>query len=187
MKTIAETLRQDAEEKGATFGVYIGRLCPMHLGHQALVEGLLEVFPQNHAVFIGSCNRPISIRNLFSYGDRSDFVKAVFPRVRIAPLPDFETDESWFRALDDLIYILGAEPKNVIFIGGSKEDVDFFYNNGRTVHIVNRYTGPTKKVSGSEIRDAMIEKHSLDGLLDPKVISLVTERFPTRWSELRSR
>ena len=187
MKEIVTLLERDATTQGATFGVYVGRLCPMHAGHQTLIESLIEVFPENHAVLIGSCNKPISIRHLFSYADRGDFVKAVFPNARIAPLPDFETDASWFRALDDLLSVMGVNPMQAIYIGGSKEDVEFYYDNGRSVHIINRYNGPTTKVSGSEVRDAMIEKRSLYGLLDPKIIPLVQERFATRWSEVRSR
>ena len=187
MNNIIDALKVGAEKQGANFGVYVGRLCPMHFGHQAMIQALVEVFQEKHTVFIGSCNKTISIRHLFSYEDRSNFVRTIFPEIRIAPLPDFETDESWFRALDDMLVLAGADPLKAIYIGGCEEDVDFYYKYGRGVHIVNRYGGATVRVEGRQVRDALIEKRELDELLDPRIIDLVKVKFDIRWNEVRNR
>ena len=186
LPSIAE--RITAGRGAATFGVFVGRLCPMHLGHQAVIDGLVQAFGQKHVVLIGSCNHAISIRHLFSYGDRAEFVRSVFPDARVAPLPDFEDgNENWFRALDDTIALAGADPAQTVFVGGCREDVEFFYENGRQVHIVSRYGGDTVNISASEIRDALITGRPTAGMLDDRVAALVTSRFPARWATVRSR
>jgi FAD synthase len=191
MKTTATTAAIAKELKGlAKTGVYVGRFNPMHLGHQAMMGSIMEAFGDKHLILIGSCNHPISIRHLFNYKDRTEFIRLVYPQARIVGLPDFEGDDStWFQALDDIISVSGADPKNTVFIGGSREDVEFYYENGRNVHIINRYDGPTVKVSGSEIRDALIGKRtaSLRKVLDPRLIKPVSERFEIRWNEVRQK
>ncbi len=164
-------------------GVYVGRLNPIHVGHQALAQILIEAFPEEHLILIGSCAHPVSIRHLFKFRDRSLFVKELFPTARIAPLPDFESDEDWFHALEEIMRLVGLEPSETVFIGGCEEDVNFYHGQGFKVEIINRFDGTTKNVSGSEIRDCLIHGRSLDGLLDPKIIPLVEERFRIRWAE----
>lgn len=173
-------------------GAYVGRLNPMHLGHQALIRAMIEAFGAHHVVLVGSCNRPISLRHLFNYRDRVDFIRAVFPHARVVPLPDFEGDNaSWFQAHDDLFQAFGWPAGRVVYIGGSREDTQFISDNGRTVHVVNRFTGPTVHVSASQVRDTLIGQQFGDGvlhpMLDPRVANLVRERFPARWNEVRSR
>lgn len=180
-----EKLRQQGE-----FGVYVARVNPMHLGHQAMIETLVEAFGDRHVVLVGSCNRPISIRHLFNYRDRAQFIREAVPNARILPLPDFEGDnQTWFQVHDDFFRALAFDPRKVVYIGGCKEDTEFLFENGRAVHIVNRYSGPTLRVSASQVRDILIERRheELERVLDPRVAKLVLERFPTRWNEVRSR
>ena len=169
------------------FGVFVGRINPMHLGHQVQIDLLIKAFEKQHLVMLGSCNKPISIRHLFQHEDRSEFVHAVHPAARIVPLPDFDDNQSWFTALDHLIQASGGDPKETVFFGGCEEDVLFYNGTGRKVYIVNRFEGMTKNVSGTEIRDALIEKRSLEGLLDPQIIPLVQERFAVRWDQVRQK
>ncbi len=169
------------------FAVFVGRMNPMHLGHQFQIDMLIKAFRERHLLALGSCNKSVSIRHLFNYKDRSDFVRLVHPGTRIAPLPDFDNNELWFAALDDLIRASGGDPADVVFIGGSDEDVEFYGGTGRKVFILNRYAGITKNVSGAEVRDALMEKRELDGLLDPRIIPLVRERFALRWAEVRQK
>lgn len=178
----------DLKGAGAAAGVYVGRFSPMHLGHQAMIASLIDAYGDRHVVFIGSCNRPTSFRHLFTYEDRKDFIRAVFPNANIAPLPDFGDDRQWFGAMDDMLRLSGIDPAEAAYLGGSREDVEFYYENGRQAHIVNRYGGTTPNVSASEIRDALVERREgvLETFLDPRVAPLVKERFELRWKELRS-
>lgn len=167
--------------------LYVGRFCPMHVGHQAMIGGMVKAFPENHIVMIGSCNEPMSMRNLFSYGDRHDFIAEKFPSCRVVGIPDFGDDSSWFKYLDDLIALAGGNPETTAFIGGCREDVEWYYRTNRQVHIVNRFSGTTTNVSGTEIRDHLISRNRerLIELIDPQIIDIVQERFDLRWDEFR--
>ena len=166
------------------FGVYVGRLSPMHLGHQAQIDGLLRDFGDDHLVLIGSCNKAISFRHLFSYQDRAAIVHAVYPGLRLGPLADFEDDPCWFRALDDILQLAGINPAAATFVGGCQEDISFFIDAGREVKILNRFGGETPKVSATEVRDALIERRSIDGMVDPRVHDLIRTTFDKRWAAL---
>jgi nicotinic acid mononucleotide adenylyltransferase len=166
---------------------YVGRLNPMHLGHQALIEVLVEAFPENHLILVGSCSHPVSIRHLFKFSDRARFISKVFPSARIAPLPDFDNDEEWFHAMDKIMCAAGMDPSKTVFIGGCEEDVSFYHGRGFIVEIINRFGGVTKNVSGTEVRDTLIQGRSLRSLLDPRIISDVKETFRLRWSEVKQK
>lgn len=172
-----ETLQAEGES-----GAYLGRLNPMHLGHQALTEVLTTAFPKKHLLMVGSCSHAISIRHLFKFSDRRRFINEVFPDARVAPLSDFETDDEWFHAIDTLLELAGLDPQKTVFIGGCEEDVHFFEHRYK-VKIINRFDGTTTNVSGTEIRDSLIHGRSLDGLLDPRIIPVVQETFRLRWAE----
>lgn len=168
--------------------IIVGRFCPMHVGHEAMIGGMIDAFPHQHIVLIGSCNEKMSMRHLFNFDDRVSFIKTVFPSCRIAPIPDFPNDDqSWFTALDNILMLAGADPQRVAFLGGCEEDVEWYYRFGRNVHIVNRFQGTTTNISGTEIRDHLInnDKKKLSRLLNPKMIDLVLERFRERWAEFR--
>lgn len=184
MQTIEDIIVELAAK--GTNAAYVGRLCPMQLGHQMLADIMRRAFPDRNLIALGSCNHAPSMRHVFHYGDRSDFVLAVYPDARIVPLPDFDgRNDLWFLAFDHLLRAAGFDPRETVFIGGSREDTEFYEGTGRRTLLVNRYAGITKNVSGSEVRDALIERRSLVGMLDERIIPLVTERFVERWSELR--
>lgn len=178
---------QPLADKGKKL-VYVGRFCPMHLGHQAMIGGVFYAAPSNHLVLIGSCNQPISYRNLFGFKDRLEFIKLVYPHLKVTGLPDFKDDNaSWFENLDCMISLTGTDPKNVVFVGGCEEDITWFNLANRQTFIVNRFSGLTLDVSGTKIRDHLItgEHKKLEGLLDSRIIPIVISKFKTQWEKLR--
>lgn len=169
--------------------VYICRACPMHFGHQAMIGAVSKAQPDNHLILVGSCNQPISYRNLFEFGDRITFIREVFPDLTIAGLPDFRGDnDSWFANLDCMIAITGTHPKDAIFVGGCIEDIAWFRERGRLTWVVNRFSGITMNISGTEIRDHLItgKLDKLEKFLDPRIIPMVAARFKTQWEKLRA-
>ena len=150
----------------------------------------MEVFPEDHLLLVGSCSESMSMRNLFNYRDRCDFIRKLFPECTIAGIPDFDNDEeSWFQHLDHLIELTGGDPKETAFLGGCEEDVAWYYRMNRNVHIVNRFSGITTNVSGTEIRDHLIHRNTekLGKLVDGQILEMVQDRFNQRWDELRHR
>lgn len=169
------------------FGVFVGRFSPMHLGHQLLIQKLLEEFGERHLILIGSCNHSISFRHLFSYQDRCEFIRTIFPSARILGLPDFDDDNEWFRQLDDTMAIAGIDPAQATFTGGCIEDVSFFIERARAVRIFNRFNGETPRMSATEVRDALIEHRSIDAFVDPRLLQSITQRFHERYALLRKK
>jgi nicotinic acid mononucleotide adenylyltransferase len=164
------------------FGVFVGRLCPPHAGHEVVVRKMVEdCGAGNCLVVIGSDNSPMSLRHFFSYEERRGFLKAIFPEVRVVGLADFPTDGEWLTALDDLIRLAGSSSEDAVFYGGCEEDVAYFVGYGRKVSILNRFDGTTPKVSATEVRDALIHGRSLDGLLNPQLAEAVAKTFRHKW------
>jgi len=169
------------------FGVYVGRFSPLHLGHQVLIDKLVETYGERHLILIGSCNHGVSFRHLFTYMDRCEFICTMYPRARLLGLPDFDDNEQWFRQINDTLALQYVFPDRATFFGGCREDVDLFIDKGRNVEIVNRFAGASPKISATEVRDALIERRSIEGLVDPRIVNLVKERFNLRWTALRKK
>ncbi|KKR84025.1 MAG: hypothetical protein UU31_C0011G0003 [Candidatus Uhrbacteria bacterium GW2011_GWA2_41_10] len=168
-------------------GVFLGRICPLHLGHEAIIEKMIETCGiENCLVIIGGSNATLSLRYFFSYAERRQFLRAVFPGIKVVGLPDFKEDNNqWFTALDDILTLGGFDPKEVRFFGGCEEDVEFFLEAGRKVSIVNRFDGSTPKISATEVRDALLQKRNLDGLLNPTIQQMVSEVFHRKWEAFK--
>lgn len=87
------------------FLAFIGRFQPFHLGHQHVVASALAR-ARHVVVLIGSPNLARSIRNPFSYEERAEMVRAVFPdevaarRLIIRPIDDYAyNDTAWVTAV----------------------------------------------------------------------------------------
>ncbi len=173
--------------KRDSFGVYVGRFSPLHLGHQVLIDKLLEAYGERHLILVGSCNHGISFRHLFTYNDRCEFIRTVYPQARVTGLPDFDDDEEWFSLLDDTLALHHVSPDDTTFIGGCHEDIEFFIDRGRNVEIINRFDGTSPRISATEVRDALIEHRTIEGLVDPRIIEIVRQRFDVRWAALRKK
>lgn len=182
------------EDYKGYFGVYCGRFNPLHLGHEAVINEILKMFgTERSRIIIGSANSQQSLRHFFSYEERRGLIKTVFPNVKVLPLGDFyntankDTTDEWLLALDDLLVSSGMDPEKVIFFGGCDEDVMFFINNNRKVHLLNRFDGTTPKISATEIRDALVHKRPLDGFLNPLIQDKVKSLFEVKWLDFQSR
>jgi len=139
----------------------------------------------NCLVAIGSTNAGFSLRHFFSYQERRNFIKKLFPKIKVVGLPDYITDEEWLVALDDILTSMGINPKNVIFFGGCEEDVVFFLDKKRKCKIMNRFDGTTPKISATEVRDCLIFDRPLDGMLNPKIMTDVKKIFAEKWEKFK--
>lgn len=170
------------------FGVFVGRFCPIHIGHEKVVRAMLaEYGAESSLAVIGSSNAPLSLRNFFSYTERKNFLKKIFPGLRVIGLPDYFNNQEWMDALDDILMaIFGGEyMKRAIFFGGCEEDIRFFLEFGRKYKLLNRFDGTTPKISATEVRDALIHKRSLKELLNPLVAEDVKELFSEKWDRFK--
>jgi len=170
-------------------GVYVGRFMPMHLGHQDVINHMIKVHGIDRSlVVLGSSNHELTLRCMFTYRDRMTLLRAKYPDLNAVGLPDYSDDDTWMAALDDIIKTAGHDPKNTVFYSGSREDVDFFYEQGRSVHILNRYEGThTVPVSASEVRDALHTGRRLTQMIDRDLIGYVEMMYKRNWEELKKK
>ncbi len=164
-------------------GVFVGRMSPIHLGHEAIIRKMIEdVGVSNSCLVLGSSNAPMSFRNFFSYEERRSLIKKIFPDIGIVGIPDYPTDSEWLLALDDILKF-AAQPysDNIVFYGGCEEDIRFFIETGREVRLLNRFDGTTPKISATEVRDALSKGRSLDGFLNPVILEDIRRMFLRKW------
>ena len=63
-------------------GIYVGRFCPIHKGHEAVVNKMIEECGvENSLIIIGSVARKPTFRVLFPYSQRKKWIKEIFPNV----------------------------------------------------------------------------------------------------------
>ena len=168
------------------FGIFVGRFSPPHLGHEAVIRNMIsECGLKNCLVILGSANAPMSFRHLFSYEERRGLLRKIFTGLKIIGLPDYSTDGEWMMALDDILAFRGVNPKEATFFGGCEEDVYFFLEFQRKCQLMNRFNGTTPKISATEVRDALVEKRPLEGLLNPLIVEDVKNAFAIKWDKFR--
>lgn len=163
--------------------VLIARLCPIHLGHQAVIEAMGE----GGLVILGSSNSPMSLRHFFNYTERQMFIHRLYPNLPVVGLPDYQEDDTWFEALEDILKAMGGEMRGVTFFGGCDEDVAYLKEVDLAVKVaVNRFTEGSN-ISATQVRDALIYGRPLDGLVDTRIQNLVRETFKRRWEDFKRR
>ena len=114
--------------KSKTKAVIVGRFCPVHIGHEKVIRSMIDNFGiDNCLVIIGSSNHLVSVLHFFSYTERRQFLSKIFPGLKLVGLPDYHDDAVWMTALDDILSVSGMNPKDVVFYGGSRQDIEFFY------------------------------------------------------------
>jgi len=164
------------------------RACPMHLGHQAIVNAMVrDAGDMEHCLlFLGSSNRPLSFKYLFSFRERHEIARTLFPKLRILGIPDFPNDEDWLFNLNNELEHLGTSLANVTFYGGCHEDIAWFIDRGFATKIINRFSGAESPiVSATQVRDALLEGRSLDGLVDTCIHAQVRTLFSDALSRLK--
>jgi nicotinamide mononucleotide adenylyltransferase len=165
-------------------GVLLGRFSPFHKGHQAEVEYMIEEHGiEKCLVMIGSSDS-YNYRTPFTYEQRMTIIKAVYPEIKIIPLPDIKakqiffdgsTNQQWLASIKEIEKEMGVK---FIFYGGSKEDLSVLSEAFETKIAVNRRKGH-QEISATNVRRALDnhDDESLSRLLDPKVIPLVKEYY----------
>lgn len=190
------------------FGVYIGRFNPPHLGHQEVVNKMLEEHGQNHLVVVGSAFAESSLHNPFMYYERKQLLLQLFPNLNIVGLGDYpNNDDLWFdnlrillkhhtgrrailpaRGWSDKQHIVEETGHDVrpTFYGGCVQDLYYMQKYGYQHEIINRFTGEIK-ASATEVKDALIHDRDLTNLLDPVIMEEVQRKFAHRWNKFLSR
>jgi nicotinamide mononucleotide adenylyltransferase len=136
-------------------GIFVGRMCPIHVGHQHTIDTMIEeVGEANSLIILGSVGQKVTFRVLFSYRQRRQWIRNIYgPNMRVVGVPDFPGDNgSWLQLVTDQINSAFAHYDNpeIVFYGGSLTDVEIFTDRGYAARIVDRSVMP---VSATVIRD----------------------------------
>ena len=154
-------------------GIFVGRLCPIHVGHMETIDKMIEECgEENSLIILGSVGQKVTFRVLFSYWQRRQWITKLYgDEIRIVGLPDFPNDnESWLNLLEDLVYASFAHKGNIqpeyVFYGGSVNDVELFTDKGWSVRIVDRTAMP---VSATVIRDMALRGMDISQFVDSQI------------------
>jgi bifunctional NMN adenylyltransferase/nudix hydrolase len=110
--------------------VFIGRFQPLHKGHEAIISEALKQ-AREVVVVVGSSFEARSIRNPFSFEERRDMIRAVFPQnnLHIVPVLDYPYDDNkWVAAVQSAVHAAVPNAKNIGLIGHSKDHTSFYLN-----------------------------------------------------------
>ncbi|KKT39509.1 hypothetical protein A3K29_02075 [Candidatus Collierbacteria bacterium RIFOXYB2_FULL_46_14] len=164
--------------------VLLGRFSPFHKGHQAQVDLMItERGLENCMIIIGSSNS-CNQRTPFSYEQRREIIKQIYPAMRIVPLPDINpklvyfdgsTNDQWLAEIKKLENNMAVR---FVFYGGSNEDLAVLATKFMTKIAASRYGDPRIR-SATEVRKAL-ENHeyeSLKQLLDTRTIPVVIKYY----------
>ncbi len=133
------TLGQSAKvrsEYDFDFLVFIGRFQPFHKGHKAVIDAALER-ARHVVVLIGSAKEARSIRNPFSWEERSDMIRGAFSadeqaRIHCTPLLDLPyAEQSWIRNVQMSVQGIACQyqvtgDKRIGLIGHAKDHTSYY-------------------------------------------------------------
>ncbi len=183
----ATSVSNDPGTPARELAVTVMRACPIHLGHQAVLDTMVaDAGVEQCIMFLGSSNRQLSFKYMFSLRERHALVQTLYPDLRVLGLPDFHDDELWLFNLDQQLDVFGASLESVTFYGGCHEDIEWFIVRDLRTKIINRFDGHDSPViSATQVRDALLERRALDGLVDPQIHRKVRTLFDIAMDRLK--
>jgi cytidyltransferase-like protein len=159
-------------------GVYVGRFNPIHLGHQEIINTMIYNHTLHHSIlFVGSANARVDLRNLFTYKERRDFIKFLYPDLNVMPLADQANDSDWFESLIDMIDAVFPFYHHINLYCGDLVDIaNFPHEEKITIKVVPRYEGVT--AAATDVRRAIMleQKKVLRDLVDGRIAEEVYAR-----------
>lgn len=112
--------------------VFIGRFQPLHNGHCAVIQRATEL-AENVIVVVGSAFASRTIRNPFTYEERSEFIIKTFPKVITVPARDYPyNDTKWVSNVREKVFAAmeyrGIGKGEIGLIGHSKDETSYYLN-----------------------------------------------------------
>ena len=147
--------------------VFIGRFQPFHLGHQAVVEAALTK-AKEVIIVVGSSFAARNTRNPFTFEERRDMIKAVFPQnnVKVVPVSDYPYDDNkWVASVQSLVYSTMSytpDPLRIGLIGHEKDGTSYYLKIFPTwgSESVPNVDG----ISATEIREIFFQAADVDSM-----------------------
>ena len=108
--------------------VFVGRFSPFHNGHKAVVDEAIKQ-AKEVIIVVGSSFAARNIRNPFTFEERRQMIKAVFPQdnVKVVPVSDYPYDDNkWVAAVQNVVHGAikwSADPIRIGLIGQDRKSV----------------------------------------------------------------
>jgi len=144
-------------------GFMVGRMQPIHKGHQILIDKGLEMC-EKFVVLLGSSNVSREGENPFTFEERKEMIKAIYGnRVEVYPIVNIGIGYTpeWGNYLVNTIKFYTGETPDFT-IGGVEEDRNNYLNNYPEItrFIISRNL---IKINSTKIRE-IFEEYSVDEL-----------------------
>jgi nicotinamide-nucleotide adenylyltransferase len=123
-------------------GLFIGRFQPLHLGHADAIERALKEV-DTLIIGIGSSEKFGTAENPFTFAEREQMIKKVFPKCKVVAIPDIDDDSKW------VAHVRKIAGKFDIVFSGNPNTIKLFEAAGYKVKVVKF----KKKISATTIRN----------------------------------
>ncbi len=164
--------------------VFIGRFSPFHLGHKAVIDTALEQ-AKEVIVVVGSSFAARNTRNPFTFDERRQMIKAVFPQdnVKVVPVSDYPYDDNkWVAAVQNVVHGAIATsgwsdfPPKIGLIGHEKDGTSYYLNIFPTWGSVS--VPNVSGINATDIRNLYLDQGKVDiNKLPPKVGGMLLASF----------
>jgi len=114
------------------YAAIIMRAEPLHLAHCDLIQRMID---DGHTpvVFLGSSQESGTERNPYTYEERTEMLKLVFPMIATEPLED--SDNEWDPWISNVRNLMDIYDTNILYTFNKLEDrYENFRANGRNYH-----------------------------------------------------
>lgn len=174
------------------YGVFIGRLEPVHQEHLRSMRFVLDR-AQHLIVVLGSCNRSRSVKNPWSAGERSEMLLRAltqdeWKRTTVVRANDYlYNDNMWVANVQARLGEIIGESDDVALFGHKKDSSSFYLDLFPQWERIE--TGSSSKINATEIREKYFTlDNAYKEFLDPGVIDYLeqfktTEKFKLLYDE----
>lgn len=166
------------------YGIYIGRLQPMHLGHQQIIDTIISDGLEP-VIVLGSAQESRTNKNPLTVEERKHAVRLVYPNISIIKVNDNTCWDSWHESLMQALSVFGSQDSMTIYTHSKPEDLKQFefrgvqYDEQYYTHVFHVDGMDIKNVADSnfQVRATMIrqEPEKYKHYVDPRVYNYIKE------------
>ena len=150
--------------KSNTLAVCVVRLQvpELHTGHRYLLNSMCAIH-DDVLVVIGETDARLTPEDPLTFKMRADMLRALYPKVQIAPLKDQPDDHLWSQSLDKLIgevmYLNAKMSPYPILYGGRDSFLSHYDGVFKTIELP---PPSDAKISGTKVREQVEPRDTLD-------------------------
>ena len=154
--------------------VFIGRMAPLHKGHEHIINTALE--NANEVIIVlGSSFAARSFRNPFTFEERKAIIKAAFPQdnVKVVPVSDYPYDDNkWVAAVQSAVMSsvkFTPDPARIALIGHKKDETSYYLNLFKQWDSIA--VGNIDGINSTQIREALFVGKARDMIAAKRMMS----------------